>query len=400
MTEKLYLNDSLALDFEANVLQLTTWQDRPAVVLDRSAFYGEAGGQMADLGQLRAGDRVWEVVDCQYDEADTLYHVLANSDQLPAAGTALHGQVQFARRRDMMSQHSGQHLLSAAFVNLFEAETQSSRLGSALSTLDLAVADLSDSQVEQALALVNQLILENRPMRVHYPDAAGLRAMALRRAPKVETDIRVVEIEGFDFTPCGGTHCRATGEIGPVVMTTRERYKGNVRINFLCGDRVLQRLAKLEAERFDLGELLGCGAAGVGEAVNKQVREIKDLQRRLGATRGALVQLEAEQILRENPPGGEPCLLRLVRADEDFDYLKSLAAALARRADVRVLAAARDAEGGGWRLSLDAGSEAGFDAGGWFRREAKLLGGRGGGRPNHAEGVFPGDLDPLTLSLD
>lgn len=399
-TEKLYLNDSLLLAFEAQVSGHGSFNDAPSVHLDRSAFYGESGGQLGDQGTLQVGDQTWRVVDCQYDEAGSLHHILDATDDLPAVGAAVQGEVAFARRRDMMSQHTGQHLLSAVFERALDAPTISSRLGSKISTLDIDLDSVSDGQLQEVAAKVNELILANRAVRPHYPDAEQLAAMNLRRLPKVTKNIRIMEIEGYDFTPCGGTHCRATGEIGPLYITSKERYKGKVRLSFLCGDRVLSRLQNLDRRLEDMGEMLGCGHAGVEEAVVKLQKTLKEQNTRLGAARSSLLQKECAEIYAQYPaPESGPTLLTLLRPAEDLDSLRALGAALARRADMAVMVIGKDEKSGGWRVIIDAGSESGFSAGNWFKTTGRELGGRGGGRPQHAEGTFGADVDPSSLSL-
>jgi len=179
-TEKLYLNDSLLLDFEAIVQDLSRWQDQDAVILDRSAFYGEAGGQLGDLGTLTSGDQSWTVVDSQYDDVGRLLHVLAASAILPQPGTSVQGSVALERRRDMMSQHTGQHLLSAAFDQMLDAATVSSRLGSTVSTLDLGIEEMDEEQINNIVAHANRLVLENRPIMPLYPNDEELAAMVRR----------------------------------------------------------------------------------------------------------------------------------------------------------------------------------------------------------------------------
>ena len=400
-TDKLYLNDALLLHFQGTVTAVGRLGDQATVCLDRSAFYGEAGGQLGDTGVLHQDGRFWTVTDCQYDDAGMLHHLLAAADDLPAVGAVVTGEVTFARRRDMMSQHTGQHLLSATFDQLLGAATVSSRLGAAESTLDLDVEDLSDAALAQVLDHAGRIVNENRPVRPLYPDDAALQAMNLRRLPKVTQNIRIIEIEGFDRTPCGGTHCSTTGQIGPLYVTATSRVRGRVRVHFLCGDRVTSRLAGLDAGLRDLGAQLGCGAAGVAEAVVKLQKDLKTLQQQFAGTRATLLDYLCKEWHAAHPPRSDGYTpLTVLRPDDDIGALRALGAALARREDVVALCVGRDPASGDWRVVLDAHPATGFDAGAWFRGPGKALGGRGGGRGPHAEGSFPGDLDPHLLRLD
>ena len=398
-TEKLYLDEPLRLAFQARLLAVSRWQGQTSVLLDRSAFYGESGGQLGDRGLLLCDGNPCRIGDTQYDEKGRLHHLVAGDPPPLREGAPVEGSVEFAHRRDMMSQHTGQHLLSAIFYRELAAETLSSRLGSRSSTLDLDIAHLEDDQVERVVDLVNEVILENRPIRPLYPDKEQLEAMNLRRMPKVTRHIRILEIEAYDRTPCGGTHCSATGQIGPLFITGRERYKGGMRLHFLVGRRVLEHHRGLAANLNHLGERLGCGAAGVLEAVTRMENDLRERSLQLGQTRADLVALLRDRIYEQHPapPTGTTRIV-LVRRNDDLDTLRALAAALAKRADVVAMVAGRDPKSGDWRLIVERGDGADFHAGTWFREQGRALGGRGGGRPNRAEGSFPGEVD-LAVAL-
>ncbi|MDJ0840449.1 MAG: alanyl-tRNA editing protein [Acidobacteriota bacterium] len=399
-TAKLYLNDSFRLEFEAGLQAVSTFDGKPSLVLDQSAFYGESGGQLGDRGTLTVGHVDLKIVDSQYGDGDVLHHLFEG--EVPenlTSGAPVIGKVDFERRRDMMSQHTGQHMLSAALYKELGAETVSSRLGSRISTIDTD-KKLTLEQVRRVAALVNDLIMEDLPIRPLYPDEEALAAMQLSRLPKVTKDIRILEIEGFDRTPCGGTHCSRTGQVGPVYVTTLEKCKSGTRVNFLCGKRVLDFLAARDETLALLGETLGCGAAGVAEAVTAMRKESKELSYNLGAVRAELNGYLSTQLHQAHPPMEPWTPVVVIRDKDDLKSLRALASALAGREDVVALVAGRDAKSGDWRVIVERGERADFDAGGWFRGPGAALGGRGGGRPNRAEGRFPADLDPTRLSLD
>ncbi len=394
ITEKLYLDDSLLLEFEAQVAQTSLYEGRPSVLLDRSAFYGEAGGQLGDRGKLIIDGVEFAVLDCQYDSEGRLHHVL----EKPAEGIAKHaaakGQVAFEHRRDMMSQHTGQHLLSAVFSQHLNAATVSSRLGASHATLDLSLADLSEAQMRQVEDLANGLVLENRPVRPLYPNADEMEAMQLRRTPKVAENIRVLEIEGFDLTPCGGTHCASTGAIGAIFILNQTRYKGMIRLSFLAGKRVLEHHRRLHHRLISLGEQLGCGAEGVEELISRMQTDLLDCHQQLGQARATLMQGLAARLHKENPTqerGFTPIMV--IREQEDLASLRLLAATLAKRRDVAALVIGKDPKSGGWRAILERGEKAAIHAGSWFKAAASRHGARGGGRPERAEGGFPADTD-------
>lgn len=393
-TEKLYLDDSLLLDFEATVVATGDYEGRPSILLDRSAFYGEAGGQLGDRGRLTIGDRCFAVEDCRYDKENALHHLVDGPVTAIHAGASATGKVAFDHRRDMMSQHTGQHLLSAVFAKLPGAKTVSSRLGAQYATLDLKVSDLSESQLQRVSDRANDLVLEDRPVRPLYPSGSELAAMPLRRTVKVRENIRVLEIEGFDFTPCGGTHCSSTGRIGPIFILNHTRYKGMTRVTFLAGKRALEHHRHQNQRLNGLGEQLGCGAAGVEELVIRIQADLRECHQQLGQARAALMQGLTERLHRENPPaGGAFTPILVIREREDLASLRLLATTLARRPDVVALVIGKDPKSGDWRATLERGERADFHAGSWFKTRASRWGARGGGRPERAEGGFPAATD-------
>src|SRR5262245_59411183 len=234
MTERLYSSDPYLLEFDAAVLARREHDGRPAVVLDRTAFYAESGGQPWDTGTL--GDaRVVAVIE---DGGDVL-HVLDR----PLQGERVHGRVDAQRRRDHMQQHHGQHLLSRAFVEVAQAETVAFHLGGSDTTIDLD-RFVGDDAARDAERRANDVVWAARPVRVTLLSAEEARASGVEPPEGVRTGVRIVEAEGFDRQPCGGTHPRTTAEVGVVVVVALERYKGGTRVHFVCGDRAMRLFAE------------------------------------------------------------------------------------------------------------------------------------------------------------
>lgn len=393
MTEKLYWNDPFALAFEATLRAVTD----SALVLDRTAFYPEGGGQLADRGVLRVAGRELAVTDVQIDDDGTIRHLVdpAALAELPT-GASVEGQIDRARRRDFMSQHTGQHALSRALIEVARAETVSSRLGEAVSTIDTPLASLDESALARAEDLVNELVLSNVPVRTHFPTPEELARMPLRRAPKVSTGIRVIEIEGFDFTPCGGTHVGATGQIGAVRVTGVERYKGGTRVSFLAGRRALDDAREKDGILRELARGFTCGVAEIPAAVGKLRADLKARTDAFAQSRGELVQLLAERILAEHPADPAGTRVHVAREADDLPTLRALAGALARRGDVIAFVSARE-PGGDQLLVVERGGATTFDCGAWFKKAAAGVGGRGGGRADRAEGRLSGSVDVSAL---
>jgi alanyl-tRNA synthetase len=400
-TEKLFLRDSLFTRFEARLLGVARFADQPSLMLDRTAFYAEAGGQLGDRGTLTLAGRTLAVVDVQVDDAGVIHHLLAKdtpAEQLagiasaaPAAEVA--GTIDVARRRDHMSQHTGQHMLSAALADL-GAETVSSRLGSEASTIDVGVATLDEARLADAEARVNAIVLEDRPVIVHFPTADALAAMPLRRPPKVTTDVRVVEVEGLDFSPCGGTHCARTGQVGPVRVTGTERYKGGLRVSFLAGQRALADARAKESILRGLARDFTCGVAALPDAIARLRADLDARTQRLSAAKQELIELLVASLHAAHPAGDDPTRVVVVRERDDQAGLRALAAGLARRDDVIAFVGTRDEATGDWLVAVERGKGVtGFDAGKWLKSAAARHQGRGGGRPERAEGRLGGAVE-------
>nr|MDQ3805510.1 alanyl-tRNA editing protein [Acidobacteriota bacterium] len=217
-TERLYYQDSWLTEFDARVTSVAEGADgRRVVTLDRTAFYPTGGGQPSDTGRLGAA----RVVECVDAEGEGVLHVVEGD--APAVGSRVRGRVDWPRRLDHVQQHTGQHILSQAFVELFGAQTRSFRMLPEASEVDVNLKDPSDELIERAVDRANEIIWDDRPVRVHRvtPDEAA--RLPLRKDSAREGELRVVEIEGFDFSPCGGTHARSTGEVGCVVARQWER---------------------------------------------------------------------------------------------------------------------------------------------------------------------------------
>lgn len=230
-SERRYYDDAYTTRFEGAVAAVGGWRGRPAVELERTWFYPESGGQLPDRGTL--GDV--PVVDVQADDDGRVWHVV---DGAPPGG-AVAGAIDWARRFDHMQQHTGQHVLSAAFERVADAPTLSSTLGAERSVIELGLAGMDWRDVARIEEAANRVLWEDREIRLHWTDAEGVKRFALRKPPKVEGRIRVVEIPDWDLSACGGTHTRRTGEVGAIKIVGWEKVRGNVRVAFLCGGRAL-----------------------------------------------------------------------------------------------------------------------------------------------------------------
>jgi alanyl-tRNA synthetase len=395
MTERLYYTDSHLLEFDARVVSVSKLEDgRAAVALDRTAFYPTGGGQPNDTGTLGAS----RVVDCLEDEGAGVLHVLEGD--APELGASLRGHVNAARRRDHMQQHTGQHILSQAFVELYAAQTRSFRMTSDACEIDVELNEPSDERVERAVTRANEIIWDDRVVRVHNLTAEEAARLPLRKDSAREGELRVVEIEGFDFSPCGGTHAGRTGEVGVVVARQWERAKGLVRVTFAAGVRALEDYRRANNTARATAALFSVGREESAAAAARLQDENKNLQRRLRASEELAARAEARELLEESEGGGFDAeasadnagagglrLVARVFEGRDAEELRRLASAVAAHARAVALLGSRDETSA--RLVFARSADAHGDMNALIREACRALEGRGGGRPELAQGGGP-----------
>ena len=379
MTERLYHADSRLLEFDARVLQRREHEGRPAVVLDRTAFYAESGGQPWDTGTL--GDaRVVAVIE---DGSDVL-HVLDR----PLAGDSVHGRVDAERRRDHMQQHHGQHLLSKAFVEVAQAETLAFHLGAADTTIDLD-RFVGEDAARAAVRRANDVVWEARPVRVASMSAAEARAAGLEPPEGVEAGIRVVEAEGFDRQPCGGTHPQRTAEVGVVLVTALERYKRGTRVHFVCGDRAVSAFAARQQVTAELVSTLSAPLEDLAGAAQRLKDELGASERRARALVERALAGDARRLLDDArgtgpaPTTDSPAVVVAIFDGWPAEDLRVLAQQLVALGPVVALLASRSDKA---QLVFAQSEGLPHDIPALLKSAVDELGGKGGGRGNLAQG--------------
>jgi len=372
-TERLYYTDARLLEFEARVVE--RGENDRWIYLDRTAFYPTSGGQPNDIGTLN-GVRVVDVVD----EEARIAHLL----ETPLAGGEVVGVVDGARRFDHMQQHTGQHLLSAVFEDLFGRRTASVHFGDQLSTVDLEGGPLTPQQIQAAEARANSLITEDRLVSVTFEESTTAKGL---RKPSDRTGvIRIVTIEGLDRSACGGTHVRAIGEIGAILLRKVEKAKGQLRVEFLCGGRATRQA------RSDYDLLVGL-AQGMSAAIDELPALVEgqraDLKTVTSARRDAEEQLaryRAAELHADQVPGPDGTRWIVERLPSGTtEQLRNLALAVADLPKA-VFVGVIDAPP---TLMLAASADSAVDAGALLKARVTEVGGRGGGSPRLAQGTVP-----------
>jgi alanyl-tRNA synthetase len=373
VTDRLYYTDSYLTEFHARVVERSGGGAR--IYLDRTAFYPTSGGQPFDTGSI-AGVPVVDVVD----EGERIVHVLA----APVEPDEVECRVDWQRRFDHMQQHTGQHLLSAVFAELFAVATVSVHFGVGSSTIDVDSASLSPDRIRAAELKANEAVCRNLPVSVIF--AAASDDLGLRKASSRAGELRIVSIEGLDRSACGGTHVRATGEIGPVLIRKLDKVRGATRLEFLCGLRATRRA------RADFDALSGIAQAFSApvddtpalvasqiEALKSSEKDRRRLEEELGTAHG-------RELYNDTAPdtfGIRRAIKRL--ASGGLDALRAMALGFCERPMAVFVGVVEQPPAILFATSQDSG----LDSGKLLKAALSGVGGRGGGTPRLAQGSAP-----------
>jgi alanyl-tRNA synthetase len=375
VTERLYYSDSHLIEFEARVVdvsdRVSCWT---ALVLDRTAFYPTGGGQPSDTGTLN-GVRVVECID---DGDKGVLHVVQGA--APGRGDVVRGRVDWSRRLDHMQQHTGQHILSQALVTLFNAPTRSFRVLEASCQIDVELNNPTTEVIERAVELANNVIWEDRAIAIRNVTSGEAAELPLRKEPAREGDLRLIEIDGFDLTPCGGTHAYRTGEVGMIAVRSWERAKGLTRIEFVAGVRALADYRKANKSAREVAALFSTGRDDAPQVAAQMVEEHKELNRRIRVLEELAAEGEAEKLLATARDG----VVVHTFDGRDAESLKKHAHALIATPQTIALLASRDKDTA--RLVFARSADAAGDMHTLMREACALLDGRGGGKPEIAQG--------------
>ena len=322
-TERLYYTDSYLKEFTANVIHTGPALRGVRIYLDRTAFYPESGGQPGDQGTL-AGIPVLEVID----DGDEVAHVLPQG--LPER--PVQGSIDWARRFDHMQQHTGQHILSAAFERTGGYKTVSFHLGAESSTIDLDSDRVGAAQIETAEDLANRVVHENRAVKIFFRPAEEAQQMELRKPTFRQGDIRLVEVEDFDLSACGGTHVSATGGVGMICVRKIDRAKGQTRVEFVCGGRALRRARQDYAILSEAARLFSSGAENVPELIAKQAQDLRDVGKSLQGLVGELAEMEAARLWQQAPERAGVRVVQCVFGAGEGSKAKLVAHAIGKQA--------------------------------------------------------------------
>jgi alanyl-tRNA synthetase len=392
LTERLYYTDSFLTEFEARVVAVSREAEDIAVTLDRSAFYPTSGGQGFDTGWLELSGttglqriRVKDVAE--NEQTGDVLHMVEGGAQDLQPGAAVRGTIDADRRRDHMQQHSGQHVLSAAFERLYGFSTVSFHMGDESCTIDLAGDAVSPKQLQSVEKLANEVIADDRPVEIRFATPDEARALGVRKIPATVRDrLRLIDVRDFDLNACGGTHVRSTGQIGAILLRKTEKVKQGVRVEFVCGLRAVGTARRDFETLTDAAAVFSAHIWDVSQQARKSLDEIKSAQKAQHHLLEEVAELQAEQLLQVAQSRAEYKLVAQFFPDRDLAYIKMLTQKLTRNRNAVALLAC-----GGLQPSLVFGQTPGLgnDMGALMKQTVQQLGTRGGGNRDMAQGGAP-----------
>jgi alanyl-tRNA synthetase len=375
MAERIYYTDPYARQFEATVVSVTTKDGQPVAVLDRTAFYPTSGGQPFDTGTIN-GVRVTQVEE---DDAGEILHVL---DRAIEPGP-VQGEIDWDRRFDHMQQHTGQHVLSAALDRVCGAPTVSFHLGAERSTIDLS-REPGPDEIAAAEREANRVVWENRPVSIRFSAADEAASMALRKQSRREGELRLIDVDGFDLSACGGTHVLRTGAIGIIAVSGWERFKGGLRVEFVCGGRALTAFRSLRDVVTTAARALTIHPAELPASIERLQSDSKEQARTLKRLQERLAAHEADALARSAQQIGDHRVVIASLEGWDAGGLKALASTIAARPGHAAVLIAPTASGS--PLVVARAADLALDAAALLRAIVARFGGKGGGKADLAQG--------------
>ena len=380
MSVRLYYKDPYLKEFKSKILEKVKTDDKFAVVLERTCFYPTSGGQPNDLGYFQDVP----VIDV-IEEKERIVHLL-KKDINKNCGDTIIGKIDWDRRFDHMQQHTGQHILSAAFERLWDADTVSFNLGNDICSIDIMKDNIVSEEIEKVEALANDIVLKNTPIEFYFIERNKSKQLNLRKRPPQEGKIRIVEIKDFDICACCGTHCSNTGEVGLIKILKWENRGAKIRIDFICGKRSLKdyfwknELIRNTSNKLTVKDL------ELGEVIDRMLEERKDTRKKLRECKEKLQEYEVNQLISKsilNESGLK--IIKKIFSQKSFQEVKELVQKCINMDDnIIVFAGIKDGTNGA-KLLLACTKALKYDMNMLIKEAGKLIDGRGGGAPNFAQ---------------
>ncbi|MBN2227829.1 MAG: hypothetical protein JW763_10755 [candidate division Zixibacteria bacterium] len=383
MTRKLYQDDAYLFVFTAEVLECRARDNENEVILDATAFYPESGGQLYDLGSLDNH----AVVNVYENDREQIIHLVQDGVFRP--GQTVAGKIDQARRLDNMRKHTGQHILSQAFVRAADARTVSSHLSDIECTIELAREDLTPEDFDRVESAANDIVRQNLTVTTSWYDREQLQTMPIRKIPNREGRLRIVRIGDFDYTACGGTHCGHTGEIGLIKIIGSAKIRGHIRVTFLVGQPALTDYQQKHRTTAELSARLTCHHTDLVEVIERKTDQIISSRRETAQLRNQLFERELPEIMNTAEKVGAVGLVVRETGSDDMKVLKDQALKITGEYTAVAVLYADD------KLLVASSKDSGLHAGDLIRHLAERHDLKGGGNPVLAQ---CGGIDPARMT--
>lgn len=389
-TERLYNSDTYLTEFRAEVIETLPYGDKYGIVLNRTAFYPVGGGQPYDMGYIN-NEKVSEVIE----KDGKLLHIVNN--QLLSA--EVNGYIDWARRFDFMQQHTGQHILSACFEKLLNGSTDSFHMGKDIVSIEINIDSFSIDDAERIENMANDIIYRNLPITTRVVNGEEISSLPLRKMPTVTENIRIVEIKDIDYSPCGGTHVRATGEVGMIKIKSWEKCNGGIRFTFVCGNRALKDYGKGNSIIRSLCEKFLVRESEIIGTIDKLLLDFRNTEKQLNIITHELIQSEAANLIREYPMINGKRIIKKVYEGRSITDIKLLAQYLTQISGTIALLACKNENA---QVIFARSEDMNTDMNTLLKAVLPIIDGKGGGNSRTAQGGGSkiGKIDYLLNSAE
>ncbi|SNT09223.1 alanyl-tRNA synthetase [Anaerovirgula multivorans] len=377
-TEKLFWKDAYLKEFKANIVSVEPYKEDASkfvVVLDKTAFYPEGGGQPWDRGKIGDANVLYV-----YEEDELILHVV---DKTPTDSQDILCCIDWTRRFDFMQQHLGQHILSSVFEKLYDTSTVGFHLGNEFVTIDIDKLSFDSHEAEAVEISANEIIYDNLQVRTLYPTKEEVSNLPLRKPPTVSEGIRIVEVDGYDFSPCGGTHPKKTGAVGIIKIRKWEKNKSNIRIEFVCGTRALKDYSWKNQQINRITSMLSVRDCEAEDAVTRIFQENKELNKTVRTFKRSLMNYQVKELYANADKIGNYSLVIKIFEGEDIKDIKVMASTLVQYPNTISLLATKADKA---QVIFSCSKEVPVNMNQLFKEVIPLINGKGGGNATSAQG--------------
>ncbi len=377
-TKRLFWQDPYIVDFRADIISMSPYKKEPLkyiLELNQTAFYPEGGGQPWDEGSIDGIN-----VSYVYEEEGRIYHLV---EQAPSKKKNIACTINWDRRFDFMQQHLGQHILSSVFEEYYKADTVGFHLGNRYATIDIAKPSLSIQEALKVEELANEIVFNNLAVKVQWPNQSQLAKLPIRRLPQSTKNLRIVEISGVDYNPCGGTHPNFTGEVGLIKIRKWEKNRDNTRIEFACGKRALRDYQWKNQQINELATSLSIGDFETKEAVLRLIEENKNLNKQVRNSNKSIMEYEIKELSHRAQVLGDYSLITKIFEGEGIQNLRTIASSLSQQPNTIILLGSKAQDA---KIVFACSKNLDINMNNLLQELIPLINGRGGGSPTIAQG--------------